>query len=77
MPGPNRDTYVTATLSICFFTTVVCGGCTDSILSRYGMKNEGKDDVEISEEVLFISNESSRIENDSNYKNVKGKTKRR
>ena len=73
MPGPNRDTYVTATLSICFFTTVVCGGCTDSILSRYGMKNEGKADVEISEEVLFISNESY----DSNYKNVKGKTKRR
>jgi len=72
MPGPNRDTYVTATLSICFFTTVVCGGCTDSILSRYGMKNEGKADVEISEEVLFISNDSSRIENDSNYKNLKG-----
>jgi solute carrier family 9 (sodium/hydrogen exchanger), member 8 len=25
MPGPNKDVYATATLSICIFTTVVCG----------------------------------------------------
>jgi len=38
MPGPNRDTYTTATLTICLFTTVVCGGFTETILSRMGMK---------------------------------------
>ena len=38
MPGPNRDTYTTATLTICLFTTVVCGGFTEKILSRMGMK---------------------------------------
>lgn len=38
MPGPNRDTYMSATLTICLFTTVVCGGFTETILSRMGMK---------------------------------------
>jgi len=38
MPGPNKDTYTTVTLSICIFTTVVCGGLTEKVLSTTGMK---------------------------------------
>jgi solute carrier family 9 (sodium/hydrogen exchanger), member 8 len=38
MPGPNREVYATATLTICIFTTVVCGGLTDQVLTRFGMK---------------------------------------
>lgn len=40
MPGPNKDTYVSATLSICMFTTIVCGGLTEKILSSTGMKQK-------------------------------------
>ena len=39
MPGPNKDVYATATLSICIFTTVVCGGLTDRMLTIFGMKD--------------------------------------
>ena len=39
MPGPNKDVYATATLSICIFTTVVCGGLTDGMLTEFGMKD--------------------------------------
>lgn len=39
MPGENRSTYVTATLSICMITTVLCGGFTERILYLAGMKN--------------------------------------
>ena len=38
MPGPNAEVYATATLFICIFTTVVCGGLTDRILTENGMK---------------------------------------
>lgn len=38
MPGPNRETYATGTLTICLVTTVVCGGFTEKILTRFGMK---------------------------------------
>jgi solute carrier family 9 (sodium/hydrogen exchanger), member 8 len=38
MPGPNREAYATATLSICIFTTIVCGGLTDHMLNLFGMK---------------------------------------
>lgn len=38
MPGPNKDTYATVTLSICMFTTVVCGGLTEKVLTFTGMK---------------------------------------
>jgi sodium/hydrogen exchanger 8 len=38
MPGPNKEVYMTTTLSICIFTTVVCGGFTERILDRMGMK---------------------------------------
>jgi sodium/hydrogen exchanger 8 len=38
MPGPNKEIYATATLSICIFTTVVCGGFTERVLAISGMK---------------------------------------
>jgi sodium/hydrogen exchanger 8 len=38
MPGPNHDTYASVTLSIVFFTTVVCGGFTEKTLQLAGMK---------------------------------------
>lgn len=44
MPGPNREVYATATLFICIFTTVVCGGLTDRMLTEFGMKQPIDDD---------------------------------
>jgi hypothetical protein len=38
VPGPNREVYATATLSICIVTTVVCGGLTNHMLTAFGMK---------------------------------------
>jgi hypothetical protein len=38
MPGEHRDMYVSTTLSIVIFTTVVCGGLTAPIMSRMGMR---------------------------------------
>jgi hypothetical protein len=35
---PNREVYATATLSICIFTTVVCGGLTEGMLTLFNMK---------------------------------------
>ena len=32
--------YASATLSICIFTTLVCGGCTEKILSFTGLKKQ-------------------------------------
>ena len=40
MPGPNKETYATTTLSICIFTTCVCGGFTDKMLTIFEMKEE-------------------------------------
>jgi sodium/hydrogen exchanger 8 len=45
MPGPNKETYKTCTLSICIFTTVVCGGFTERIVTKAGMKRN-EDDME-------------------------------
>ena len=38
MPGERRDMYVSTTLSIVIFTTVVCGGLTAPMMSRMGMR---------------------------------------
>lgn len=38
MPGPHKEVYATSTLSICIFTTLVCGGFTERVLSIFGMK---------------------------------------
>lgn len=38
MPGEHRDMYVSTTLSIVIFTTIVCGGLTAPMMSRMGMR---------------------------------------
>jgi len=38
MPGKHSEVYATTTLSIVVFTTVICGGLTEPILSRMKMK---------------------------------------
>uniref|UniRef100_A0A7S1TVF8 Sodium/hydrogen exchanger n=1 Tax=Phaeomonas parva TaxID=124430 RepID=A0A7S1TVF8_9STRA len=38
MPADHRDLYTTTTLSIVLFTTVVCGGLTEPLLGKMGMK---------------------------------------
>lgn len=38
MPGPHKGVYETTTLGVVFFTTVVCGGLTEKVLTRTGMK---------------------------------------
>lgn len=38
MPGNHKEVYSTATLSICIFTTVICGGFTETMLTVFGMK---------------------------------------
>ena len=38
MPGPHKGLYETTTLGIVFFTTLVCGGLTEKVLARTGMK---------------------------------------
>jgi NhaP-type Na+/H+ or K+/H+ antiporter len=48
MPGPRRDLYTTTTLCICICTTLVCGGLTEPILDRMGMKTKGNaSDLEV------------------------------
>ena len=45
MPGPHAEVYETTTLAIVIFTTVVCGGLTEPMLSRMDMKRQaGADD---------------------------------
>ena len=39
MPGPHKEVYATGTLSICIFTTLVCGSFTDRVLTVFGMKD--------------------------------------
>jgi sodium/hydrogen exchanger 8 len=43
MPGEHRELYVSTTLSIIIFTTVVCGGLTESLLTKMGMKVNSKE----------------------------------
>lgn len=38
MPGEHRDTYISTTLCIVIFTTIVCGGLTEPMLDKMGMK---------------------------------------
>lgn len=57
MPGENKATYVTATLSICLLTTIICGGFTEKVLSISGMKDEESLDgnnVQNEEEDSFV-----------------------
>ena len=69
MPGERRDVYSCATLSICLFTTVVCGGYTERVLSLTGLRNDicNGDNVEDNHEhVLPAISESIAAENYSN-----------
>jgi hypothetical protein len=40
MPGPHKEVYMTGTLSICIFTTIVGGSCTARVLTIFGMKED-------------------------------------
>ena len=40
MPGESTDLYISTTLSIVIFTTIVCGGLTEPMLSRMGMRGQ-------------------------------------
>jgi sodium/hydrogen exchanger 8 len=44
MPGNHKDTYATSTLAICIFTTVVCGGFTERMLTTFEMKQGGRNE---------------------------------
>eukprot|EP00607_Mallomonas_marina_P010304 CAMPEP_0182418364 /NCGR_PEP_ID=MMETSP1167-20130531/2816_1 /TAXON_ID=2988 /ORGANISM="Mallomonas Sp, Strain CCMP3275" /LENGTH=198 /DNA_ID=CAMNT_0024592535 /DNA_START=805 /DNA_END=1401 /DNA_ORIENTATION=- len=43
MGHENRDLYVSTTLCIIIFTTIFCGGLTEPVLSRMGMKKDEND----------------------------------
>ena len=83
MPGPHKEVYATTTLSICIFTTIVCGGFTDKILTIFGMKEElppsivsGVDSTDSEEEHLtlnrltFKPQPSSQSHNNSRYPSI-------
>ena len=74
MPGPNKDVYATATLSICIFTTIVCGGLTDKVLTLTDMKLIDDADVDTdNEEAESLANASSRYQMHGRvYAGVKG-----
>lgn len=61
VPGEHRDVYISTTLSIVVFTTVVFGGLTEPVLTRMGMRLPyGRDSsagqqYEAREEILFSS----------------------
>jgi solute carrier family 9 (sodium/hydrogen exchanger), member 8 len=73
MPGPNKDVYATATLSICIFTTVVCGGLTDRILKLADMKYTTELELDTdSEDFEPLSIPSSPRMSERVYDGVKG-----
>ncbi|ETI56508.1 sodium/hydrogen exchanger 3, variant 2 [Phytophthora nicotianae CJ01A1] len=50
MPGPNQDLYVTTTLSVCIFTTIICGGMTEPLLAYTRLKRDQPHPSEENEE---------------------------
>jgi len=75
MPGPNRETYASVTLTICMITTVICGGFTEKILTKFGMKQvslEGSTAEDSDDEFLVIQSASTRREIGRVYKGLKG-----
>ena len=38
MPGENKKLYISTTLYVVIFTTIVCGGLTEPIMNRMGMR---------------------------------------
>ncbi len=65
MPGENRTTYVTGTLSICMITTVLCGGFTERILSMTGMKEGSSEGSAICEDEFDNSSEGEHLVDNS------------
>ena len=59
-PGPHKEIYSTATLTICIVTTVFCGGFTERILTVFGMReqstpNLGSRDTDFDDEPLNLT----------------------
>jgi hypothetical protein len=49
LPAEHKDVYVSTTLGIVIFTTLVCGGLTEPMLNRTGMRTAAnKDDADSS-----------------------------
>lgn len=49
LPAEHKDVYVSTTLGIVIFTTLVCGGLTEPMLNRTGMRTAAdKDDADVS-----------------------------
>merc|ERR1711871_1397678 len=47
MPGAHRDVYVSTTLAVVIITTLVCGGLTEHMLTRMGLRlDTNKNDVD-------------------------------
>ena len=65
-PGKNRDTYATGTLSICFMTTIICGGFTERMLAITGMK-ENHDDKNIIDDREVEDGEEETFFDDDNF----------
>jgi sodium/hydrogen exchanger 8 len=64
--------YATATLSICIFTTIVCGGLTEGMLTRFSMKirstdNDNEEDEFRTMNRVSFSPPSSSVERRANY----------
>ena len=38
MPGEHKDLYISTTLSVVIFTTIVCGGLTEPFMNKMGMR---------------------------------------
>ena len=38
MPGEHKDLYISTTLAIVVFTTIVCGGLTEPFMNKMGMR---------------------------------------
>lgn len=68
MPGPYKDTYATATLSICIFTTIVCGGSTEKILRLTGMKQS---DLDLPDEDVDTEEQDSLMPDSPAFRRVK------
>ena len=60
MPGENKDLYICTTLSVIIFTTVVCGGLTEPVLTRMGMKVQKTDELDVSTASNDVSSRNDR-----------------
>lgn len=71
MPGAHRDVYISTTLSVVILTTVVCGGLTEPMLTRLGMKSvsddkPGDDDGHQYEQLVWNAEDGGRSTPTSN-----------